>query len=71
MISVKVLETMEEDMEKETKIRCIKGKYGVYMLIDDLQKSLYKDAYSALKRQDTKVAQFAEGLAERLEDLKT
>jgi hypothetical protein len=46
------------------------GRYGTYVLVDDLQKSLYKDAVTAAKDGEVKVAEYAETVAENLEKLK-
>jgi len=63
---------MDTYKKSGSKVRCMTGRYGEYVLIDDLQKLLYRDAIKlANQRKDAMSAStYAVALAEQLDDLK-
>jgi len=47
-------------------VRTMDGRYGIYVLVDDLQQALYKDALRLQKDGLVDAATYAEQMAENL-----
>ena len=51
-------------------VRCMAGRYGTYVLVDDLQKMLYKDALKLANDGKKTASSYAHRLADSIGDLK-
>jgi len=51
-------------------MRCMMGRYGEYVLIQDLQQMLYKDALKLERKGESDVATYVQTLADGLGRMK-